>query len=161
MQVSNLCTKYDLARIMITWYSVQSKILDTFLDVVRWFASSNSFLQMKKINKCFNWVFVYTYICASTNRLNFLYIPFSAEAKQLAFISERCTFEAVCFFTVVETLLGRIFFLCEEGTISLVELLAFFVESTAPWLIPRQDQDAKLTMYIESWQKDGFYTHKK
>ena len=116
---------------------------------------------MKKINKCFNWVFVYTYICASTNRLNFLYIPFNAEAKQLAFILERCTFEAVCFFTVVETLLGRIFFLCEEGTISLVELLAFFVESTAPRLVPRQDQDAKLTMYIESWQKDGFYTHKK
>ena len=70
------------------------------------------------------------------------YLPFSAEAKQLAFFSERCTFEAVCFFTVVETLLGRIFFLCEEGTINLVELLAFFVESTAPWLIPIQDWDA-------------------
>ena len=54
----------------------------------------------------------------------YTYLPFSAEAKQLAFFSKRCTFEAVCFFTVVETLLGRIFFLCEEGTIGLVELLA-------------------------------------
>ena len=89
------------------------------------------------------------------------YLPFNAEATQLAFFSERCTFEAVCFFTVVETLPGRKFFLCEEGTIGLVELLAFFVESTAPRLIPRQDRDAKLTMYTESWQKDGFYTHKK
>ena len=60
----------------------------------------------------------------------------------------------------METLPGRKFFLCEEGTIGLVELLAFFVESIAPRLIPRQDRDAKLTMYTESWQKDGFYTQK-
>ena len=65
-------------------------------------------------------VFVYTYICASTNRLNFLYIPsFQCRSQTNGFLFRKMHF------TVVETLPGRKFFLCEEGTIGLVELLAF------------------------------------
>ena len=79
----------------------------------------------------------------------------------MVFFSEKCTCEAVCFFTVEETLPGRRFFLSEEGsTIGLVELLAFLVVSVTAGFITGQVRDAKLIMFTESWQKDGFYTIK-
>ena len=125
-----------------------------------WSSQNHDHLIFSK-KELFQYLYTLIYVLQQIDWTFCTYLPFSAEAKQLAFFSERCTFEAVCFFTVVETLLGRKFFLCEEGTIGLVELLAFFMESIAPRLIPRQDRDAKLTMYIESWQKDGFCTHTK
>ena len=55
------------------------------------------------------------------------YLPFTLEAVKLAFLSEKCTLELVCFFTEEETPVGFPFFNA-ESTVGFAELLIFIVE---------------------------------
>lgn len=78
----------------------------------------------------------------------------------MAFFSRTRTRFPIGFDVVAETLPVKRLLLEEETTIGLTMLLAFFVESGIVLELPLQEREAKFAMYMESWQKDEFYTQR-